>query len=134
MEDRPSIWFRGLIAAGAAVALNVVLFYAYEALGVTLRVPAEMGSTELTDMTLVPVLVFTAVPSVLLVVLAVILNRSTAKARTVFSSVVVLVAFLSLLAVLTLDSPRIDRVWQGLMHLVPAAALVAMVSPVLRSE
>jgi hypothetical protein len=134
MEDRPSIWYRGLIAAGAAVALNVVLFFAYEALGVTLRVPAEMGSTELTDMTLAPVLVFTAVPSVLAVVFAVILNRSTAKARTVFSSVVVLLAFLSLLAVLTLDSPPIDRVYQGLMHLVPAAALVALVSPVLRSE
>ncbi|MEX2625095.1 MAG: DUF6069 family protein [Acidimicrobiia bacterium] len=134
MEDRPSIWYRGLIAAGAAVALNVVLFFAYEALGVTLRVPAEMGSTELADMTLVPLLVFTAVPSVLAVVLAVVLNRSNAKARTVFSSVVVLVAFLSLFAVLMLDSPAIDRVWQGLMHLVPAACLVALVSPVLRTE
>jgi len=134
MEDRPSIWYRGLIAVGTAVALNVVLFYAFVALGVTLRVPAQMGSTELNDMTLPPVLVFTALPALVTVVFAVILNRSTAKARTVFSSVVVLVAFLSLLALLTLDSPTIDRVSQGLMHLVPAAALVALVSPVLRSE
>lgn len=134
MEDRPSIFVRGLIAVGVAVALNIGLFLGFDALGIGLRVPTQMGGTELTDMTLPPVLLATAVPSSIAVVGAFILNRITGKARTAFSSVVVLLAFLSLLALLSLDSSTIDRVFQGVMHLVPAAALVALVSPTLRSE
>jgi hypothetical protein len=134
MTDRPSTGVRGLIAIGVAVALNIGLFLGFDALGIGLRVPAAMGSTEMTDMTLPPVLLFTFVAAALAVALAMILNRVTGRARTVYSSVVVLVGFLSLLALLTLDSPTVDRVFQGIMHLVPAAALVALVSPTLRSE
>ena len=134
MTDRPATAVRGLIAIGVAVALNLGLFLGFDALGIGLRVPAEMGGTEMTDMTLPPVLLFTFVATALAVVLAMILNRVTAKARTVFSSVVVLVGFLSLLTLLSLDSSTVDRVFQGVMHLVPAAALVALVSPTLRSE
>jgi hypothetical protein len=93
-----------------------------------------MGSTEMTQMTLAPVLLATFVPSALAVVLALVLNRATGKARTAFSSIVVLLAFLGLLGLLALDSSTVDRVFQGVMHLVPAAALVALVSPTLRSE
>ena len=46
----------------------------------------------------------------------------------------VLAAFLSLLTLMSLDSSTMDRVFQGVMHLVPAAAFVALVSPTLRSE
>lgn len=134
MSDRPSIWLRGLISVATAVAVNVVLFYAFDAMGFALRVPARMGATEMTDMSLPPVLIFTAVPTLIAVVAALILNRSTRRARKIFSSVVVLLAFLSLLALLSLDSSTIDRLLQGLMHLVPAAALVALVSPTLRSN
>lgn len=132
--DRPSILLRGLIAVATAVALNVGLFLGFDALGIGLRVPAQMGATELTDMSLPPVLLLTAVPSLIAVVAALILNRFTGKARTVFSGIVVLVAFLSLLTLLSLDSSTIDRVFQSVMHLVPAATLVALVSPTLRSE
>jgi hypothetical protein len=132
MTDRPATAVRGLIAIGVAVALNIGLFLGFDALGIDLRVPAEMGSTEMTQMTLAPVLLATFVPSALAVVLALVLNRATGKARTAFSSVVVLLAFLGLLGLLALDSSTVDRVFQGVMHLVPAAALV--VSPTLRSE
>ena len=114
-----------------AVALNIGLFLGFDALGIGLRVPVEMGSTEMTHMTLVPVLLATFVPTAIAVVVAIILNRATGKARTVFSTVVVLVAFLSLLALTSLDSPTVDRIFQGVLHLVPAAALVALVSPTL---
>jgi hypothetical protein len=134
MTDRPATAVRGLIAIGVAVALNIGLFLGFDALGIDLRVPAEMGSTEMTQMTLAPVLLATFVPSALAVVLALVLNRATGKARTAFSSVVVLLAFLGLLGLLALDSSTVDRVFQGVMHLVPAAALVALVSPTLRSE
>jgi len=134
MTDRPSIAVRGLIAIGVAVALNIGLFLGFDALGIALRVPAEMGSTEMTEMTLPPVLVASFVPTALAVGGAMVLNRMTGKARTVFSAVVVLVAFLSLLALMSLDSSTVDRIFQGTLHLVPAAALVALVSPTLRSE
>ena len=134
MTDRPSTGVRGLIATGVAVALNIGLFLGFDALGIDLRAPAEMGSTEMTNMTLPPVLLLTFVPTALGVVLALILDRVTGKARTIFSSVVVLLGFLSLLTLLMLDSSPIDRVFQGIMHLVPAASLVALVSPTLRSE
>ena len=134
MEERPSTVVRGLIAVGVAVALNIGLFLGFDALGIALRVPAQMGSTEMTEMTLPPVLLFTAVPSAIAVGIALILDRMTGKARTVFSSVVVLLSFLSLLTLLSLDSSTVDRIFQGVMHLVPAAALVALVSPTLRSE
>jgi hypothetical protein len=134
MEERPSTVVRGLIAVGVAVALNIGLFLGFDALGIDLRVPARMGSTEMTEMTLPPVLLFTAVPSAIAVGIALILDRTTGKARTVFSSLVVLLAFLSLLTLLSLDSSTVDRIFQGVMHLVPAAALVALVSPTLRSE
>jgi len=134
MEERPSTVVRGLIAVGVAVALNIGLFLGFDALGIDLRVPAQMGSTEMTDMTLPPVLLFTAVASAIAVGIALILDRMTGRARTVFSSVVVLLSFLSLLTLLSLDSPTVDRIFQGVMHLVPAAALVALVSPTLRSE
>jgi hypothetical protein len=134
MSDRPATAIRGLIAIGVAVALNIGLFLGFDALGIGLRVPAEMGTTQMTHMTLPPVLLFTFVSTALAVVLAMILNRVTGRARTVFSSVVVLLGFLSLLTLLTLDSPTVDRVFQGIMHLVPAASLVALVSPTLRSE
>ena len=134
MEERPSTVVRGLIAVGVAVALNIGLFLGFDALGIALRVPAQMGSTEMTGMTLPPVLLFTAVSSVIAVGIALILDRMTGKARTVFSSVVVLLSFLSLLTLLSLDSSTVDRIFQGVMHLVPAAALVALVSPTLRSE
>ena len=132
MSDRPATAVRGLIAIGVAVALNIGLFLGFDALGVGLRVPAEIGSTEMTDMTLPPVLLLSFVPTALAVVGALILNKMTGKARTVFSSVVVLLGFLSLLMLLPLDSSTVDRVFQGVMHLVPAAALVALVSPTLR--
>jgi hypothetical protein len=134
MTDRPATGVRGLIAIGVAVALNIGLFLGFDAMGIGLRVPADMGSTEMTQMTLPPVLLFTFVSTALAVLLAMILNRMTGRARTVFSSFVVLLGFLSLLTLLTLDSPTDDRVFQGIMHLVPAAALVALVSPTLRSE
>jgi hypothetical protein len=134
MTDRPGTAVRGLIAIGVAVALNLGLFLGFDALGIGLRVPADMGSTEMADMTLPTVLLITFVPTALAVALAMILNRVTGKARTVFSSVVVLLAFLSLLMLMTLDSSTVDRVFQGVLHLVPAAALVALVSPTLRSE
>jgi hypothetical protein len=134
MEERPSTVVRGLIAVGVAVALNIGLFLGFDALGIDLRVPARMGSTEMTEMTLPPVLLFTAVPSAIAVGIALILDRTTGKARTVFSSLVVLLAFLSLLTLLSLDSSTVDRIFQGVMHLVPAAALEALVSPTLRSE
>ena len=134
MTDLPSTAVRGLIAIGVAVALNIGLFLGFDALGIGLRVPAGMGTTELTEMTLPPVLVFSFVPSALAVGGAMVLNRVTGNARIVFSGVVVLVAFLSLLALLTIDTPTVDRIFQGTMHLVPAAALVALVSPTLRSE
>ena len=134
MTDRPGTAVRGLIAIGVAVALNIGLFLGFDALGIGLRVPADMGSTEMADMTLPTVLLITFVPTALAVALAMILNRVTGKARTVFSGIVVLVAFLSLLSLLTLDSPTIDRVFQGILHLAPAAAVVALVSPTLRSE
>ena len=134
MEERPSTVVRGLIAVGVAVALNIGLFLGFDALGIALRVPAQMGSTEMADMTLPPVLLFTAVPSAIAVGIALVLDRTTGKARTVFSSVVVLLSFLSLLTLLSLDSSTVDRIFQGVMHLVPAAALVALVSPTLRSE
>ena len=134
MTDRPSTGVRGLIAIGVAVALNIGLFLGFDALGIGLRAPVAMGSTEMTNMTLPPVLLLTFVPTALGVVLAIVLNRVTGKARTVFSSTVVLLGFLSLLTLLTLDSSTVDRVFQGVMHLVPAASLVALVSPTLRSE
>jgi hypothetical protein len=134
MTDSPATAVRGLIAIGVAVALNLGLFLGFDALGIGLRVPAEIGSSEMTDMTLPPVLLLTFVPSAIAVVGAMILNRMTGKARTVFSSVVVPLAFLSLLMLLPLDSSTVDRVFQGVMHLVPAAALVALVSPTLRTE
>ena len=134
MEDRPSIPVRGAIAIAVAVAVNAVVFYAFDAMGVELRVPAAFGSTELADMTLPPVLILTAVPSLIAVILAIVLDRSTGKARTIFSNVVVLGAVLSLLTLMSLDSPTTDRIFQGVMHLVPAAALVALVGPSLRSE
>lgn len=134
MPDRPSTAVRGLIAIGVAVALNIGLYLGFEALGIDLRAPAEIGSTESTDMTLPPLLLLTFVPTAIAVLLAMLLNRVTSKARTVFSSAVVLVAFLSLLTLLLLDSSNVDRVFQGILHLVPAATLVALVSPTLRSE
>ena len=134
MTDGPSTAVRGLIAIGVAVALNIGLFLGFDALGIGLRVPAGMGSTEMTNMTLPPLLLLTFVPTALGVVLAMVLDRATGKARTVFSSIVVLAGFLSLLTLLILDTSTVDRVFQGVMHLVPAAALVALVSPTLRSE
>ena len=134
MTDRPATAVRGLIAIGVAVALNIGLFLGFDALEIGLRVPADMGSSEMTDMTLPPVLLLSSVPAALAVVGALVLNKMTGKARTVFSSVVVLLGFLSLLMLLPLDSSTVDRVFQGVMHLVPAAALVALVSPTLRSE
>lgn len=134
MTDRPSVAVRGLIAIGVAVALNIGLFLGFDALGIGLRVPAGMGTTEMTEMTLPPVLLFSFAPTAVAVGGAMLLNRMTGKARTVFSAVVVLVAFLSLLALTTLDTSTVDRVFQGVMHLVPVAALVALVSPTLRSE
>lgn len=134
MPVRPSTAVRGLIAIGVAVALNIGLYLGFEALGIDLRAPAEIGSTESTDMTLPPLLLLTFVPTAIAVLLAMLLNRVTSKARTVFSSAVVLVAFLSLLTLLLLDSSNVDRVFQGILHLVPAATLVALVSPTLRSE
>ena len=131
MEDRPSIVIRGAIAIAVAVAVNSVLFYGFDALGVALRVPAGFGTTELADMTLPPVLLLTAVPTLIAVVLALVLDRFTDKPKSIFSAVVVLGAFLSLLTLISLDSSMTDRVFQGVLHLVPAAALVALVGPTL---
>ena len=101
-------------------------------MGIELRV--RPNSAEVIDMTPAPVVVVTALPSLMALVVAVVLNRVTAKARVFFSAVVVLVAFVSLPMLTALDSSTMDRVFQGVMHLVPAAALVALVSPTLRSE
>ncbi len=134
MNEGPTTPVRGLLAVGIAVALNIGLLLGFEAIGIDLRVPVRAGATEFTRMTLPPVLVITFASTAIAVLLAMTLNRVTRKARIIFSSVVVLFAFLSLLTLLPLDSPSIDRVFQGVMHLVPAAALVALVSPTLRSE
>ena len=131
MEDRPSIVIRGAIAIAVAVAVNSVLFYGFDAMGVALRVPTGFGTTELTDMTLLPVLFLTTVLTLLAVVLALLLDRFTDKPRSIFSAVVVLGAFLSLLALISLDSSMMDRIFQGVLHLVPAASLVALVGPTL---
>ena len=134
MEDRPSTAVRGAIAIAVATAVNLVLFYGLDFLGVELRNPVQFGATELTDMTVLPVLVLTAVPTSAAVWLALVLDRVSGKARTIFSSVVVLGSFLSLLLLVNLDSSTMDRIYQGVLHLVPAMALVALVSPTLRSE
>ena len=118
---------RGLIAVAVAVAINLALFYGFEAMGIELRV--RPNSAEVIDMTPAPVVVVTALPSLMALVVAVVLNRVTAKARVFFSAVVVLVAFVSLLMLTAPDSSTMDRVFQGVMHLVPAAALVAVGEP-----
>ena len=134
MEDRQSTAIRGAIAIGVATAVNLVLFYGLDLLGIELRNPVQFGATELTDMTVLPVLVLTAVPTSAAVWMALVLDRTTSKARPIFSSVVVLAAFLSLLLLISLDSSTMDRIYKGVLHLVPAVALVALVSPTLRSE
>ena len=134
MEDRPSIVIRGAIAIAVAAAVNAVLFYGFDAMGVELRVPAGFGTTELADMTLTPVLLFTAIPMLIAVVLALVLDRYTDKPRSIFSAVVVLGAFLTLLSLISLDSSMTDRTFQSVLHLVPAAALVALVGPTLGPE
>jgi hypothetical protein len=134
MNDRPTTFVRGLIAVAVAVALNIGLFLGFDAMGIGLRVFTGPDAADLADMSLIAVLINTTVPGLVAILFAMILNRFTGKARVIFSSVVVLVAFLSLLALLPLDNSTIDRVFQGVMHLVPAATLVALVSPTLRSE
>jgi hypothetical protein len=67
---RPSTVLRGLLATVVAVGVNVVLFYGLQQLRVSVRVPESMGSTTQADMTLVPVIVSTAVPALLGVIVA----------------------------------------------------------------
>ena len=55
--DHPSIVVRGLIAIAVAVAINVALFYGFEAMGIELRV--RPNSAEVIDMTAAPVVVVT---------------------------------------------------------------------------
>jgi ABC-type sugar transport system permease subunit len=116
-----------------AAGVNVVIFYGLQQAGVTLRVPESMGSRSLVDMTLVPVIVSTAVPTALGVIFALLL-RNARRGRTWFSWITVLLAAASLGSLVLLDSPTLHRAAQGLFHLVPAASLVALVSPSLRSE
>jgi uncharacterized protein HemY len=130
---RPSTVLRGLLATVVAVGVNVVLFYGLQQLRVSLRVPESMGSTTLADMTLVPVIVSTAVPALLGVIVALLL-RNARKGRAWFSWGTILLAVASLGALVLLDSSTFHRAAQGLFHLVPAVSLVSLVSPTLRSE
>lgn len=124
---------RGLLAIAVATAVNVGLFYGLKASGVTLRAPVSFGSRDLTDMTVIVVVVATVVASLLVVVLALLL-RNARNGRTWFSWITILAAFASLGALLTLDSPTLDRAAQGLFHLTTAASLVALVSPSLQGQ
>ncbi|MGQ0847671.1 MAG: DUF6069 family protein [Actinomycetota bacterium] len=134
MNDRPSTWMRGLIAVGVATAVNVVLLMAFRQLGVSLRTPAGFAMTETRNMTFLDVVVFSVVPALLAVLLAVFLIRRAGKGKLIFNGLVVLVSFLSLFTLTMLDNSTNDRVFQAVMHLVPAAALVALVGPTLRAD
>jgi hypothetical protein len=52
----------------------------------------------------------------------------------IFTGLVVLVAFASVLVLLPLDNRSVDKVFQSVLHRVPAAALVALVGPTLTTN
>jgi hypothetical protein len=131
VEPRPGTMIRGLLATAVATAVNVGLFYALNGSGVSLRAPESFGTPDLTDMTVLPVIVVTVIPTLAGVVLALFL-RNARNGRTWFSWVIILAAVASLGALTMLDSPTMDRVAQGLFHLVPPASLLALVRPSLQ--
>jgi hypothetical protein len=81
-------------------------------------------------MEVMPVLIATVVPTLAGAVFAPII-RNARNGRSWFSWATILVAVASLGGLVLLDSPTMDRVAQGLLHLVPAASLLALVRPTL---
>jgi hypothetical protein len=125
----PQFWKRtGLVIAVAAV-INVAIFLIAKAAGVEILVPQGASPTTLT---VVPVVLFTAIPLALAAVLVLVLRRVGVSSPRVFAGIVVVGTLLSLLAPLTADLTGSNKLTLASMHLVAGLAALVGLTPMYR--
>lgn len=114
------------LAAGAAAALNAVLFLIGNALGImdpSVGIAGPDGSIQ--AITLVPVVMASIIPSLLAGVLLAVLNRFSAQPLRIFGIVTLVLLVLSLSNPF-MGIPNIPvsmALWMDLMHLVVAGTV-----------
>ena len=129
VETRPW-WQIGLLAAVAAAVANVIVYLIAVALfDANLRVPEGLGSDTYSDLAVGQVIFASMLPALLATLLAIALVRWTGAPRRWFVISAVVVLLLSYLTFFDLDGTTGAFVTLAIMHVVAAAAIVAVIAP-----
>lgn len=115
-----------VLALGGAVALDALIWLlAEQAFGINLRVPEGPGSSETSELTLLTVIIFVAVLSLVGWGLLAVLERFTGRARTVWTAIASAVVVLSLSAPLFAEGLTAgNRIVLVCLHLAVGAVLI----------
>ena len=112
------IWKGGAIGAAVGAVVNVVLYFAASAGGVSMIAEFEKGSPPIA-MPFPPVVIASFVPFVFASLVAMALSRFTAKASSIFVGIAVVMSLLSMSGPAMLPGASVGlRVVLGLMHVV----------------
>lgn len=120
--DRGRLWRLGAAAGALATVINLAIFAAARAAGVTFTVPIYTG--EVTPLPWAAVVTFTVVPFVLgLVLTTLVAGRAPGRLRAM-QIVAVVVGVVSLQPPLTVAADGTTRALLALMHLPPVVSFV----------
>ncbi len=129
VDARPWWQIGALAAVAAAIANLVVYLIAVGLLNANARVPERLGSDTYVDLEIGQVVFASIVPALLATLLAIAVLRWTAAPRRWFVISAVVVLLLSYLSFLDLDGSTGAFVTLAVMHIVAAAAIIAVVAP-----
>jgi hypothetical protein len=122
------VWRAGLLAALAATVVNAVAWVLLQqVLDVGLRIPSQPGGTELTSLPLGPVILVTALSSLVGAVVLWLLTRRGPSGVRLFVILAVAFGVLSALPAFGLDVSTARRLGLVLFHLLATVSVIAVV-------
>jgi hypothetical protein len=119
-----AFWRPTLLAAVAAVVVNVVIFLVGQAAGATFEIPDPNAADMTIGLTVVTIIGFTAVPLLVGAVAAVLLVPRWPGARLGLQILGAALTLISLVPPLALDTDTGTRVLLAVMHVVAGVAYV----------
>jgi hypothetical protein len=122
------VWRAGLLATAAAVIVNALVWVLLQqVLDVGLQIPAQPGSTELSDLPLGPVIGVTAISGLLGAVVLRVLSRRGPSGVRLWAILAVAFGVLSALPAFGLDVSTGQQLGLVLFHLLATVAVIAVV-------
>lgn len=116
---------RALVAAGLALAGNLVVWSVTSALGVDLVIPEGPDSADYVALTVLPVALASVIPSLAAGVARYVLDRLSSRSRTWFVVLVGMTGGLSLGLPFTLTTSSSVQVGLAAMHITTTLAVIA---------